>query len=78
MYFRGDGVYQSLQGRAADAASTDFSTAWRELAEQGTRLLLCSASAGRRLPSAPAAPFEEAGLAAMYEAMSSADRVVRF
>lgn len=79
VYFRGDGVYNALPGRAADAGTPDLAVAWSSLAESGGfPLLLCSSAAARRLDSAPGQGFREAGLAELLERMAACDRVVTF
>lgn len=79
VFFRGDGVYNALRGRGADAGTPNLADEWTALAgESGFPLLLCSASASRRLDSAPGGGFREAGLAEMLERMASCDRVVTF
>ena len=79
VFFRGDGVYNALQGRATDAGTPDLALEWAALSgESGFPLLLCSAAASRRLDSVPAGGFREAGLAEVLERMASCDRVVTF
>lgn len=78
VYFRGDGVYNAVQGQAADSGTPRLSTEWAGLSESaGFPLLLCSSAASRRLDSAPAEGFREAGLAEVLERMSRCERVVR-
>lgn len=79
VFFREDGVYHALSGRQTDRGTVDLSRAYEELAEQGNfPLLLCSASAQRRLPAAavPDAPWREAGLAEFFTREAQADRCV--
>jgi len=79
IYFRNDGVYQALAGRASDAGTPCLHDAWLELSQtRGVPLLLCSSAAQRRLDQAPAEGFREAGLAEVLELMRSCDRVVSF
>lgn len=79
VFFRGDGVYNALPGRASDAGTPALAEAWRELSESpGIPMLLCSSAASRRLDSAPGAGFREAGLAEVLERMARCDRVVSF
>jgi sulfur relay (sulfurtransferase) complex TusBCD TusD component (DsrE family) len=79
VYFRGEGVYQALSGRATDAGTPPLRDAWRTLAEaHDFPLLLCRSAAERRLPAPPGPGFREAGLAEVLELMSSCDRVVSF
>ena len=77
VYFRGDGVYHALCGRAHDADTPRSPRAWLDLAgPHGIPLLLCSADSQRRLEAPPADGFREAGLAEALELMSACDRVV--
>jgi sulfur relay protein TusD/DsrE len=80
VFFREDGVYHSLDGTTADAGTPELTSSWREFAARNSvRLLLCSASAQRRLPAGPPAPgFLTTGLAEMLELMQQSDRVVTF
>lgn len=79
IFFRGDGVYHALPGRAVDSGTPCLAEAWRSLAGQaGIPLLLCSAAAQRRLSETAQAGFREAGLAETLEIMASSDRVVTF
>ena len=79
VFFRGDGVYNALTGRAADAGTPELAAEWAALAgSSGFPLLLCSSAASRRLDSAPAGGFREAGLADVLERMAGCDRVVTF
>lgn len=78
VFFREDGVYQSLAGRATDAGTPALDAEWRRLArEHGCELLLCSSASQRRLPAAPEG-FREAGLAEVLERAAACDRVVTF
>jgi tRNA 2-thiouridine synthesizing protein D len=80
VFFREDGVYNSLPNTSADAGSPELAEAWKDLAARhASRLLLCSASSLRRLPSgSPDPAFEITGLAEMLELTQQADRVVTF
>lgn len=79
IFFRGDGVYNALQGRACDAGTPDLATEWLTLsASYGFPLLLCSSAASRRLDSVPGEGFREAGLAEVLERVSSCNRVLAF
>ena len=79
IYFREEGVYHAVPGRAVDSGTPDLSDAWLSMARQsGIPVLLCSAAARRRLEKVSAEGFREAGLAEMMEMMASADRVVTF
>ena len=51
VYFRNEGVYQALAGRAQDSGTPCLRDGWLELSRQhGAPLLLCSSAAQRRLP----------------------------
>jgi len=79
VFFREDGVYHALSGRAVDSGNPDLTEAWQSLARQnGIPMLLCSSAAQRRLELTPADSFREAGLAEVMELMASVDRVVAF
>lgn len=79
VYFRDEGVYQAIAGRATDSGTPVLRDAWADLSrEHGVPLLLCSAAAQRRLEQAPGGRFREAGLAEVLELMRSCDRVVSF
>lgn len=79
VYFRGDGVYNALPGRAADAGTPELAGAWRALSEApGIPMLLCTSAAMRRLDSEPGPGFRQAGLAEVLERMAGCDRVVAF
>ena len=50
VFFREDGVYHALPGRAADSGTPCLAGAWLTLAqEHAVPLLLCSSDAQRRL-----------------------------
>lgn len=79
VFFRGDGVYNALQGRATDAGTPDLAAEWRSLSESSRfPLLLCSSAASRRLDSSPGVGFREAGLGEVLERLLSCDRAVNF
>jgi len=79
IYFRNEGVYQALAGRANDPGTPCLHDAWLGLSrEHGVPLLLCSSAAQRRLEVAPAQGFREAGLAEVLELLRFCDRVVSF
>ena len=79
VFFREDGVYHALPGRAVDNGTPGLADAWQMLAGQGGfPLLLCSSAAQRRFRQAPEGTFREAGLAEMMELMAGSDRVVTF
>jgi sulfur relay protein TusD/DsrE len=79
VFFREDGVYHALPGRAVDHGTPGLVEAWQMLAGQGGfPLLLCSSASQRRFQQAPEGSFREAGLAEMMELMTHSDRVVTF
>ena len=79
VYFRGEGVYQALNGRIVDNGTPDMRAAWLSVQQQkGVPLLLCSSAAQRRLERAPTEGFREAGLAEILELMGGCDRLVSF
>jgi tRNA 2-thiouridine synthesizing protein D len=79
VYFRDEGVYQAMGGRATDSGTPVLRDAWADLSrERGIPLLLCSAASQRRLERPPGGRFREAGLAEILELMRSCDRVVSF
>lgn len=79
VFFREEGVYHALAGRAEDAGATRLSAAWKALAARaGFPLLLCSSAAQRRLDQSPGEGFREAGLGEVLAAMTDCDRVVTF
>lgn len=79
VFFREDGVYHALPGRAVDSGTPSLSEAWQTLGGQAAfPLLLCSSAAQRRLEHPPNGGFREAGLAEVLELMVSSDRVVAF
>ncbi len=83
VFFREDGVYNALPGRASDAGTPNLADAWRDLAHRsGARLLVCRSSADRRLcedpPTIFPAPFEVSGLTVMFEVALDCDRLVSF
>lgn len=79
VFFREEGVYQAVAGRAGDRGTPALRDAWLELARQhGVPLLLCSAAAQRRLGSCPPGGFREAGLAEVLDLMTGCDRTVNF
>ena len=79
IFFRDEGVYQALPGRAVDGGTPGLHEGWLALhREQGIPLLLCSSAAQRRLPEAPAEGFRETGLAEVLELTLACDRVVTF
>ena len=79
VFFREEGVYQAVPGRAADGGAPDLQAGWQALhRERGIPLLLCSSAAQRRLPGPPADGFRETGLAEILELTLACDRVVTF
>ena len=78
VYFRGDGVYNALPGRATDTGTPNLAEEWSGLSESvGFSLLLCSSSSSRRLDCAPGLGFRETGLAEVLSRMAACDRVVK-
>lgn len=78
VFFREEGVYHAVAGRAADAGTPSMGPRWRQLsADHGIDLLICSTASQRRLERAPEG-FREAGLAEVLERMAACDRVVSF
>jgi tRNA 2-thiouridine synthesizing protein D len=79
VFFREEGVYQAVRGRADDAGTPNLYESWLELQrDRDTPLLLCSSAAQRRLAGQPAEGFRETGLAEVLELALSCDRVVTF
>ncbi len=79
VFFRDDGVYQAVPGRADDAGTPALHACWLELQREcGVPLLVCSSAAQRRLAAPPAGGFREAGLAEILELTLACDRVVTF
>ncbi len=79
VFFRGDGVYNAAAGTASGSGQVDVASRWSELAKtSGARLMLCQASAQRRLGSAVPEPFELAGLVELADLAIDCDRVVTF
>lgn len=79
IFFREDGIYHSLPGRAVDSGTPSLCDEWQSLAKQkGIPLLVCSSAARRRLGAPPGEAYREAGLVEMMEIMAASDRVVTF
>jgi sulfur relay protein TusD/DsrE len=80
IFFREDGVYNSLPGTVADAGTPELASSWKDFSEtHGARLLLCSSSSQRRIPAGSAGPaFLETGLAEMLELMQDSERMISF
>jgi tRNA 2-thiouridine synthesizing protein D len=77
VFFRGDGVYNALRGRASETSTPNLADDWTALAgDAGIALLLCSSAASRRLDNAPGDGFITAGLADVLERMAACDRVL--
>lgn len=77
VFFREDGVYNVVTATAEDAETPNLARSWAELAQGGeSALLVCQSSCQRRLASAPAAPFREAGLVELIDRLDKCDRVV--
>ena len=79
VFFREEGVYQAVRGRAVDGGTPGLQEGWLALQrEQGIPLLLCSSAAQRRLAEPPVDGFRETGLAEVLELTLTCDRVVTF
>ena len=79
VFFREEGIYQAVGGRAVDGGTPGLHEGWLALhREQGIPLLLCSSAAQRRLPEPPADGFRETGLGEVLELTLACDRVVSF
>lgn len=79
VFFREDGIYHALPGRAVDSGTPCLAEAWRTLSRQeNVPMLLCSSASQRRLDKPPAGGFREAGLAEVMELMAGSDRVMTF
>ena len=79
VFFRGDGVYNAVQGEMTEAGTPDLAEAWQQLAaDRAIRLLLCSSSRLRRLATHPGMGFTDSGLAELIELTQDCDRVVTF
>ena len=79
VFFREDGVYNCITGTAVESGSPDLLASWVDLNDrQGTELLVCQASAARRLGHSLAAPFRESGLVEITDLIADCDRVVTF
>ncbi len=79
IYFREEGVYHALRGRAGDAGTPVLHDAWEALSRsEDIPLMVCSSAARRRLDEPPRGCFEEAGLARMMGLLQESDRVVTF
>lgn len=81
VYFRGDGVYNLIEGNMSDDSMPSMKTAWTQLARQhGIELLLCSADTARRLPARAVQDTgtTQAGLAHWWQLAAECDRMVSF
>ena len=79
VFFREDGVYNSLTGTLSDEAATPLAESWAAASRaHGTELLVCDSSWQRRLADPPAHPFRSAGLVTLMENVSRCDRVLTF
>lgn len=79
VFFREDGVYNSLTGTLSDEAATPLAESWVGVNRvHGTELLVCDSSWQRRLAGPPAQPFRSAGLVTLMEKVSRSDRVLTF
>lgn len=81
VYFRGDGIYNLIEGPMSDDSRPSMKTAWTELAgRHGIELLLCSSDASRRVPDelAEDSGAARAGLARWWQMAGACDRMVSF
>ena len=79
IFFREEGVYNSLAGELSDVGTPDLATTWAEMASASEmRLLLCSSSRMRRISAVSTDRFEESGLTELMELILLSDRVVSF
>ena len=81
VYFRGDGVYNLLEGPMSDDSLPAMQIAWVDFAgRHGAELLACSADVSRRLPegSVEGTGFTVAGLARWWQLVDESDRMVVF
>ncbi|MBT8061923.1 MAG: hypothetical protein HKO64_01545 [Xanthomonadales bacterium] len=81
VYFRGDGIYNMLEGPLSDDSLPPMKQAWAELAERrGFKLLLCSSDCARRVPEAvfDNTVASQAGLARWWQLAGESDRMVSF
>lgn len=77
VFFRGEGVYNALGGTVADAGTPELAQSWSGLADEGkSELMVCQASARRRLNARVMSPFREAGLVEFNDLLAGCDRVV--
>lgn len=81
VYFRGDGIYNMLEGALSDDSLPPLKQAWTDLAERlGFELLLCSSDCARRVPVAvfDNTVASRAGLARWWQLADECDRMVSF
>lgn len=79
VFFREDGVYNSMRGTARESGVENPADAWSELNVQyGANLMVCQSSALRRLANETAGPFREAGLVELTDLIADCDRVITF
>ena len=75
VFFREEGVYHALEGRAGEGQS--LHRQWLELAQQhDVPLMLCSSDSERRFSCADHEGFVEAGLATVLAMLDECDRVL--
>lgn len=79
VFFREDGVYNIMQGTASDSGVADLAASWEDLGRnQAAKLLVCQASAARRLGEDPTLPFQSSGLVTLADLLADCDRVITF
>lgn len=79
VFFREDGVYNSVTGMKVETGVGNPADSWGDLhARNGTELMVCQSSAVRRLANGVEAPFREASLVELTDLVAGCDRVVTF
>jgi sulfur relay (sulfurtransferase) complex TusBCD TusD component (DsrE family) len=79
VYFRGEGVYNALPGRATDHGTPDLCPSWQVVSSRhDVPLLLCQSASRRRFDCEPGEGFRTAGLAEVIERMARCDHVLAF
>ena len=79
VFFREEGVYNSVMGTATDSGTPQLAESWAQLsAQHGIELLVCQSSSKRRLTVPFTEPFREAGLVEFVDRLASCDRVMTF
>lgn len=81
VYFRGDGVYNMLDGPMSDDSLPSMKQAWTKLAARhGIEILLCSSDTARRIPENcfGGGAATQAGLARWWQLAAECERMVSF